>query len=345
MSWLDVVSAFTQFDLAQASDRPIVIDDADVPAMMRDLDRHRLVGVAAAAVERGRVEGAIACSAIAARHDEVMASSARIELLARRCSTRLAEAGIDHRLLKGAALAHLVASDSSEREYRDVDLLVPSESMDAAVDAMGDLGARRRRPELRPGFDRRFAKSVTMRLDGLEIDLHRTIAPGPFGALVKPGDLFVLPAAVRLAGRQVPTLDRTDHLVHACYHVALGSPTPVATNLRDVVLLGSGAIDTERAVATIRRWQGEAAVQRAIRLVDESIGWLPAPLGVLRDELDAGRTDMVECYLHGDDRFAEMAKATLRVLTGRDRIDYALAIGLPDGTSAVDRVRGLLSRE
>ena len=81
-------------------------------------------------------------------------------------------------------------ADPALRSFGDVDILVGGADFDAAVGALAALGFRRRFVEPRPGFDARFSKGACLeRADGLEIDLHRTLAPGPFGMLLGLTDL------------------------------------------------------------------------------------------------------------------------------------------------------------
>src|SRR2546423_12626410 len=63
--------------------------------------------------------------------------------------------GIDHRVLKGAALAHTVYAKPTLRLYGDVDVLVRGTQFDDAVLALATMGARRVRAEPRRGFLRR----------------------------------------------------------------------------------------------------------------------------------------------------------------------------------------------
>ncbi|NNC79295.1 MAG: hypothetical protein HKN94_03990, partial [Acidimicrobiales bacterium] len=236
-----------------------------------------------------------------------------------------------------------VATTPSDRSFRDVDLLIRSSEIDQTVAVLEAAGASRLQPELRPGFDRRFAKSVTMRLDDVEIDVHRTLAPGPFGLTMFPDDLFLLAGTFDVAGRTLPTLDRTDHLLHACYHAALGSQTPAMTNLRDIALLAAGDVDLDRINDSIERWDGQAVMGRAVELVRESLGDVLPPALCLYTLTAEDRSSLAP-YLRDGDRFPALAAASLRALPASSRAAYALAVGLPVGTNPVDRVKVLSRR-
>jgi hypothetical protein len=311
------------------------------PGLITDLQTHRLVGIAASALAEGALPLADeSAQLLLAAHDTAMAQTIRVELAMLRAVELLDDAGIAHRVLKGSALAHMVARDPSEREFRDVDLLIPADSIDDAVQVFAENGAHRSRPELRPGFDRRFGKSVTLRLDGVEVDLHRVLSPGPFGALMYPSDLMVLRDTFTVAGRSLPTLDLTDHLLHACYHVALGQAAPSYSNLRDVAQLVATDFDLARLEETVGRWQGTPVLARASHLLQHHLGIEP-PVGLRSFTMSTAGRRMLEPYILDGDRFPALASATLKVLPLSDRAAFALAVGIPSGTKPADRAREL----
>ena len=323
--------------------------DGDIVA---ELAAERVLGVAVSAIDEGAMVGSDeVLSALIERHDQVMSQTMRIEIAAVRLAEAFDDSGIDHRFLKGVALAHVLPQRPSCRSYRDVDVLVPSASIDDAVALFMDNGATRSQPELRPGYDRRFAKSVTLRYDGVEFDIHRLLSPGPFGVLTKPSELFLLQRQVHIGGMSLRTLDPTDHLVHACYHVALGQVNPVLANLRDVALLATmedDPVDMDRFDETITRWRGGAVVKRAVRIVRERLDCdLPDRfVGYAHKPVPAAEIDMLEPYLVDEPggRFAALAPSTLKALPMADRPAYALAVGLPEGSDPVGRARDLLRR-
>lgn len=277
-----------------------------------------------------------------------MASTLRVEIEMLAVSALLADAGIDHRLLKGAAVAHEFATTPAARPFRDVDILVKSTDLDQTVEMLKQRGASRRWEQLRPGFDRTFGKSVTMRRNSIEIDLHRLLAWGPFGVRMEPNDLFVLPAEIQVGGQFIPTLDATDHLLHACLHVALGQIEAPLINVRDIVLIARSGIDWPRFVETSLRWRCGAAIRRAAAIVetqlhvDLAFHWpLDGILGVGDTASDA---EILKPYIWSGDRYRAMAKAMLVDLDPIDRAPFAIAVGLPAGTSLIGRASKLWSR-
>jgi len=328
---------------------PVVVDADDGLDFVAGLERERIIGVGVQALEEGVLElPEGAAERLVARHDAVMSQTLNVEIMAIRVSGLLEQFGIRHRLLKGAALAHTVAVTPSERSFRDVDILVSGSDLPTVVSRLLAEGAQRLQPELRPGFDERFGKSVTMRLDNVEVDLHRLLAPGPFGVWMRPDDLFVLRSHVEIGGVDIPTFDATDHLIHACYHAALGQRVPVLSNLRDIVLLTSDEIDWERFDETVSRWRGTAVIQRSVVLIADRLATvLPERLEsyrkgpVVADELTA-----ITPYLTDDPegRFVALAPATFRALPVSDRASFARAVGFPEGSDPVERARSVVGR-
>ncbi len=211
---------------------------------------------------------------LVARHEEAMRLCLVLERAALEVLNTFAAAGIDARLLKGAAIAHLDYPDPSCRGFGDVDVLVPSSGYEEAVRLLVAAGARRRFQEVRPGFDKRFGKGVCMlRPDGVQIDLHRTFVAGPFGLSIDLNELFEQFPVVRLGGVDIPVLTREHRFLHACYHAALGDESPRTTALRDVAqLILRSDLDLVDARRTARRWRAEAVVARAIQLAWNKFG-------------------------------------------------------------------------
>lgn len=175
-------------------------------------------------------------------------------------------AGIDSRVLKGPALARLLYTDPSVRTYRDVDLLVPSASMDDAVELLVASGARRMSPELRRGFDRRFGKAVALAsAAGPHIDVHRTLATGRFGMYVPTDALFATSEPFVLGRTTVSALAAEERFLHACYHAAVGDPVPRLMTLRDVAqMLLLGDLDGDRVRELAESWKARPVLARAV---------------------------------------------------------------------------------
>jgi hypothetical protein len=310
--------------------------DDDWDWTLRGTLRHRTIGHLAAAV----ADGAMPVSAeqfegLREAHAAVMAQAVVIEQHMLRAVDALGRAGIDHRVLKGNALAHTTYRDPSMRVFGDVDLLTPSETFDDAVAALIAAGYRRSWPQLRPGFDRRFTKAVTLKAqDGRQIDLHRTFLMGPFGLTIDLPALFETSTPFVVAGRKLLALGREEQFLHACYNAALGDPAPRLVSLRDVVeLLLAPDLDTDRALAMADDWGGLPVLARAITVAWERFAMadsVPLTVWAQRYEPDRAEQRALDAYLEGDRRYAAKAVASLRVLPGlAAKAAYLRAVALP----------------
>ncbi|MCB0979002.1 MAG: nucleotidyltransferase family protein, partial [Acidimicrobiales bacterium] len=175
--------------------------------------------------------------------------------------------GVDHRVLKGPAVAHLDEPDPSLRSFGDLDILIAAHDMDRGIAALETLGAERRLPERRPGFDRRFVKGVGMACDdGVEIDVHRSLCGGPHGFRIPLDRLFAEERVFDVGGRPIPALSDRHRALHACYHAVIGSAVPPLRTLRDLAGFLTLGEPVEDLVGEARRWRGEAVLAAAVGL-------------------------------------------------------------------------------
>lgn len=309
---------------------------AQPPPIAEVLDEargHRLLGVLAAAVAEGAVDVAPDDrDRVAAAHEDAMREVLLLEDVLLDAVGVLAGAGIDSRVLKGAALAHMVHPDPAQRCFGDNDVLVAAADIDAAVAALVAAGATRPVPALSSSFDRRFAKSVTLRWSGgTELDLHRTLAAGPYGHLIVLDDLRRDPAEVILAGRALTTLPADLHLLHGAIHVALGDIEPRLGNLRDLALLAARpSIDAPSVIGTAIRWGCAAPVALGLRATGV-LGHRRAPIEQWGDDFVPDAIDLRRLAAYGrrDGRFRRQARATWSVLGWRDRLAFSSALLRP----------------
>lgn len=246
---------------------PVVIDAAAADTVFDRARFDHLTGFLARAVLDGLVtvedDGA---NAVLRRrwHDELL-TCVRLEGVAVRTAELLDAAGVNWRLTKGAALAHLDYPDASVRTFGDVDLVVHPSDWSEAFRLLTDRGYRRQTATLPGDYDARYGKGATLTTpDGCEVDLHRRFAIGRFGVTTRMEAVFASCDGVELAGRTLPVLDPAGRLLHACFHAALGGFRRLRA-FRDVaqLLLVTGA-DWAATYDIARSWRSEAVVASAI---------------------------------------------------------------------------------
>lgn len=234
----------------------------------------RAVSIIASAVVQGLVsatpeQGDQLCTS----HEAAMRSCVVLERWTLDVIRSYVDAGIDVRVLKGPAVAHLDYPDPSWRTFGDIDVLVPSDRYDDAIRVLLDIGGHRRSEEVRPGFDRRFGKGACVVLgNGIQVDVHRTLTSGPFGLTIDLPELFESPDVFHLAGMPTLALSRELRLIHACYHAVLGDPMPRVVALRDVAqMLESTALNFDEVRRVASRWRAEIVLARGISLAWSSL--------------------------------------------------------------------------
>lgn len=282
---------------------------------------------------------AIADGALAADDDQraelteldqgLMSSVLMLEQLMVETTDTLRAAGIDHRVMKGSALAHTAYPDPSHRVFGDLDLLVRGADIEAAIVALGTLGIERSRVELRRGFDRRFAKAVTMYAqDRRMVDLHRTLATGRFGLTIREEDLFATPQEFEVGGRRLPTFDPTVRFLGACYNAALGDKGGLFRSLRDVAQTAL-VVDRRRAITMAERWQGQAVVARAVTSAWRRLGLAPTELSAWADEYQLAPWEEKAFEALWASAGAEFLTTIPAIRGMRSKLGYALAMLVP----------------
>jgi hypothetical protein len=264
-----LLPALATFGLPAAVRLPAAPDVALADALVTVARGARLTGPLLAAVRRGQIHLAPAVRArLEHEHEHALFWCLRLEHRLLAVDAQFRAAGIPFLVLKGSAFAHLDLVDPAERTWADIDLLVPAGHLDRAVALVEADGAVRSYAEPRPGWDRRFGKSVELRRpDGVEIDIHRTLADGVYGARIPLDHLFGSADQFELGGRPFAALSPPGRALHAAYHAVVGSIRPSWSNLRDVArLFTSAQVPLAQVVAEAARWRGEAVLVAAVDL-------------------------------------------------------------------------------
>ena len=186
MNIADVAAGVAAYGLIEDDPRlpTASLGDDDWQELVAVCRHERLVFLLDAAVQAGAIPATVEQrNELGALLVPLLQQQLHLESQLRLVTDVLERHHLDHRLLKGPALANTVYDDPQQRYFHDIDLLVRTDQL-ARRHTCADGGSRylRRGHELRPGFDRRFAKSVTMldRLGG-ELDIHRTLVRGVCG--------------------------------------------------------------------------------------------------------------------------------------------------------------------
>lgn len=302
------------------------VEPFDVERHLAEVVEHRLLGVLAAAVEAGDIE-VDRPAAVADAHREAMAQALLLEDRLLDVVEALDRADVAVRVLKGPALAHLLGHPE-RRVFGDIDLLVAADGLPEAAAALEVVGAQRMQAPVSPTWERRFAKSVTMKWSGVEIDLHRTLAPGPYGHTIDGAALFAAPATVAIGGVEVSTLSAERHLVHAAVHAALGDVSPRLGNVRDIaLLLDRPGIDLDAVMAMVAAWDLDAPFAIGVAAASR-IGAVPNGVADWAVHHRASRRHraLLASYAEREGRFRRQALASLRVLPWRDRLAFARSL-------------------
>lgn len=271
------------------------------------------------------------------QHTREMTGSILLERMLLEVVDRFEARGIEHRVLKGPAAAHLDHPDPALRSFGDIDLLVRSSQFDDAADVLRATGFARRYPQPRPGFDRRFSKGAAfVAPDQFELDLHRTLAMGPFGLTIDLDDLWCEPQTFEIGGRTLFALGPEKRFLHACYHAALGDVRPRLVALRDLAQIlerDSQPVDRDEIRRLANRWRGDAVLARGVVLATDELELTDEQLSLWARERTQSRADRraLITYLDPELGYAARTMASIRVIEGmRAKASFLWSLAFPE---------------
>jgi hypothetical protein len=100
-----------------------------------------------------------------------------------------------------------------------------------------------------------------------ELDLHRTLALGPFGLTVRLADLWDRYDVLQLGGEELHCLEAEERFLHACFHAVLGDFPPRLVPLRDIAEMSLNEdLDLDLVIDLSRSWQAQAVLICAVQL-------------------------------------------------------------------------------
>jgi hypothetical protein len=123
-------------------------------------------------------------------------------------------------VLKGACLTTLVYRDIGVREMNDLDLLVPQQHLQAAVDVMVGRGYAARR-EFSVAVDTRVMHHLSTFVKGLvEVEIHWNITLPGRPHTIDPAELWPRAIPLLIGGAPALSLGLDDLLLHLCVHAS-----------------------------------------------------------------------------------------------------------------------------
>lgn len=322
------------------------VPDALWSGVLRSVAKQRISGLASAAAR----EGALLLTEaqreeLLDRHRSAMAMVLLLEDLLRKVSSAMVSEEVPIVVLKGPAIAHAFYPHPSWRSYGDLDLLIARGDWQRACTVLAELGFRRLIPEPRRGFDERFGKGASFEnSQALQVDLHRTLALGPFGLWIDPEALLSRSSEFRWGELSLRRLEDTDALIHACIHAALGRQEPLLVPLRDVAQIAwSGNIDWGSMSERTREWRLSAPVAHAMRTTADRLdARLPAETEQLfRIRVPWRERRSLEAYTTDRARRGGAALAALWAIPGiKARAAYIRALLFPEDRFRAARQQG-----
>jgi hypothetical protein len=217
---------------------PEAIDLTNEGARFLELiERERLWGLAEVASE----EGAIVLDAgtrrlLQAANRRAAITSLAIEQMVAKLDVAFGDEGVEWRLLKGCATAHVLYPRPEQRNFGDLDVLVRADDFQRAVGVLHSLSIDERSWAAPGSAHRRFGHALTLvSCTGLEVDLHRRVQALDRGSALSEALLFRRPQRVAIGGREVCAPAKEVMLIHSALHLA--SRETRASTMADLVRL------------------------------------------------------------------------------------------------------------
>ena len=272
-----VLTAGRPQDEASAGHRRLVADPESFRRLMAWAVDERLTGLLCQAIEDGSIgfdtsSGSSLIDEAYEAHRTVVRHTLGAEATAIEVIELLADHGIVAYPFKGVANAHLDYPDPALRTFLDADIHVERSQFGDAITALLTAGYTRTSVPLGPRWERRFARACELRApNGVEVDLHASVATGYFGTVLDDDALRASPDTIELAGRTMPAFSLPARALISCYSIVL-SRGPGLRLHRDLAQQLTALASDWPEVVDLAGSDGEVVVARALSTVASTFG-------------------------------------------------------------------------
>ncbi|HET9602834.1 MAG TPA: nucleotidyltransferase family protein [Gemmatimonadales bacterium] len=197
---------------------------------------------------------------------------------------RLGEAGAAAELLKGAALRLTAYRDPVERPFGDIDVLVSSDQLLPAVDALEPLGYTGQPEDLKQLYRQHHHHLILSKAPGFKVEMHWGLLPVRYPLRLDPAAFLQGAVEVRSPTGLGVRVPRPEHML---LHVAVQSVEDSFARLRrlvdiDRIITTSPGFDWDWLAREIRRLRLESVTALSLRLTELLLG-TAIPPGYIAD--------------------------------------------------------------
>jgi hypothetical protein len=214
---------------------------------------------------------------------------------------KFTSAGIETMVLKGAALVSTYYRDPGARPMVDLDVLVPAPKAMDAIHLLSDLGWK---SITRPieFYEESVIAAVNSNhfvgAEGHQVDLHWHLLPECRHPSADE-DFWKDSVPLRILHADTSALNRTDQLLHTCFHGIIWNPVPPVRWVADAMMILQAPgpdLDWERLLAQALRLRMILRLKTALRYLAETLQ-APLPPGYI-DRLEALPVSRLETMEH-----------------------------------------------
>ena len=202
--------------------QPAAIDSHSWADLLAWAMSHNLVGQLWIAAPHIATLTATQCEDLEAVFEEGAMPALAIEASALEVRRLLGDAGIDWRVLKGLATAHLLYPDAAQRSSRDLDILVRPVDLQRSLDALAPVIAEPAEPQAGPTRAAMLKERQVTDTRGVSIDIHQAIEGFLVDSRLPTEPLFAEPQSIRIRGVEMKVCSDAAMFVHSVLHSTSG---------------------------------------------------------------------------------------------------------------------------